>query len=93
MTEEIHIIMDNSETPIHPYTTFVETDSAILRGERIVYTTQPHFLSFRYTSRLFVHYKNKIHEINRGNTEGTDRIIKDGHNLERMLIAGEFNWF
>lgn len=58
----------------------------------IIHTTQPHFCQFRY-GRIFVHYNGTVHEIAKGKCEGTNREIKEGHNIEKMLLSGEFDWF
>ena len=42
--------------------------------------------------RIFVHINGDIHEITLGKVEGTGREIKYHHNLEKMLISGEFSW-
>lgn len=71
-----------------------ETEAEIKRSDvYIVYTTQPYFLQFQYTDRLFVHVMGEKHEITLGECDGTDREIRPGHNLERLLLNGEFSWF
>ena len=65
-----------------------------LRDDDVLHTTQTHFLRFHYGKRLFVHTPDrKVHEITLGKCEGTNREIRKSHNIEKMLIAGEFDWF
>ncbi len=65
-------------------------------------TTQPHFLNFKYSDRLFVVIANRdndgdieysTHEITLGECEGTDREITTSLNLEKLLYSGEFSWY
>lgn len=87
-----HILVVHPCDDEYCYTSFVETFNA-LGKENVLHTTQLHFLSFNYAERLFVSIDGVNHEITLGECDGTSREIKKGHNLERLLIAGEFDWF
>lgn len=87
---ELHLHLDDSANCL---TTYCATEKAIENGCTVVHTTIPHFLSWRLNRRLFVHVDGQIHEIKLGDCEGTERIISEGHNIERLLISGEFSWF
>lgn len=89
--KEIHIHMDN--VPRGCLTTYCDTEKAIADDYDVIHTTIIHFCSFRYNRRLFVHVNNEKHEITIGECEGTDRCIREAHNIERLLVAGEFDWF
>ena len=74
-------------------TTYIDTMEAIMGTNKVVFTSQLDFLSFKYAKRLFVLHNSRIHEITLGKCEGTKREIKVGHNLKNLLLAGEFDWF
>lgn len=98
MTErEVHIWMDKIgfdefENTVYLCTTYAETRVMIDAEQEVVHTTQTHFCQFEF-GRIFVHTNGEVHEITKGECEGTEREIRQAHNLEKMLIAGEFSWF
>lgn len=97
MCEELHLHLTMDELPLHPQirTTYLATYERVSLPKifPIVHTTQTHFLNWVYAKKLFVHCYGKVHEITLGNCEGTNREIKAGHNIEKMLLSGEFSWF
>ena len=94
MSKELHLWLKEPDCFYYP--DFMSTSNAIGMNDECIHTTQPHFLQFRYGYRLFVHTDRHDlvgHEITLGDCVGTERIIREAHNLEKMLIAGEFDWF
>lgn len=92
--KELHVWMSEPDYPID--TDYASTKASIMTGEKRIDTTQTHFLQFHYGYNLFVHISGDDvtgHEITLGECEGTNREIKHGYNIEKMLYAGEFNWF
>ena len=97
MKKELHIWLDKVgfdkyEDEVYLCRTFRETVIMLESKTPIIHTTQPHFCQFRY-GRIFVHYNGTVHEIAKCKCEGTNCEIKEGHNIEKMLLSGEFDWF
>ena len=93
--KEIHVHLTTDSLDKETHLTYLSTRECVnLPGIwPIVHTTQTHFLTFMYAERLFVHCYGRMHEITMGDCEGTKREISEAHNIEKMLIAGEFSWF
>ena len=96
MLKEYHLVIDRSDCKYltsHIYTNIYYTALAIALGEEeIIYSTQPHFLSFSSAKRLFIHVHNKQYEIKIGRNTFTDTIIKETTDIESLLFAGEFKF-
>ena len=73
---------------------YYETLKAIENGEKNIYTTQLSLLKtslFGKGYKVYVREKDKdIFEIKLGRNERINRKIRERHNLEKMLINGEF---
>lgn len=98
MDREIHIWLDRIgwgeyDNDSYLCKTIAETEVMLeCKKTKIVHTTQPHYCQFRY-GKIFVHIGGKMYEITIGDCDGTNREIREGHNLEQMLFSGEFSWF
>lgn len=92
---EIHLWMDSTyqQSPEEIYFTYQDTYDAIKSKEVIVNTTIPYFLQWKYRRRLFVHINNIQHELTLGDCDGTNRCIREAHNMEKLLLSGAFSWF
>lgn len=91
MKQKILVVHPNDDLWCH--TTYKSTMEALGKNE-ILHTTQLEFLSFKYAERLFVRISNdEMHEITLGACEGTDREIREAHNLRHMLLAGAFDYY
>lgn len=58
---ELHLLMDEHAVEKYRnygnqvYTSYIETDRAVYTQTPLIFTTIPHFLSFDYATRLFIH--------------------------------------
>jgi len=91
---ELHLLLDG-EAVEHfvnggnsVCTTYVDTEDAVRSQTPLIFTTITHFLSWSFATRLFVHVNGEEHELIIGDCKGTEREIREGHNLEKLLISG-----
>ena len=95
MNKELHIYMYTPKD-IVCYVSYNDTERAIYSDESIIHTTQIHFCQNRFIYEngyaIYIHEGNgKIIKIDKTGTDATTREIREGHNLEKMLLSGEFS--
>lgn len=94
MMKELHIWL-TSEFPIETLHDYTSVSRAILNKREILHTTNTHFCNTKYivdmNYKIFAHLPNECVEIVLGsNNKNTNREIKEGHNLEKLLLNNEF---
>lgn len=93
MKKEMHVWLTSPLKGVNCFTDWATTQKAVDDDIDIIHTTQTHFVSWKYGRRIFIHIGDDIHEIKMGDCEGTERELREGHNIEKMLFVGEFSWF
>lgn len=90
--KEFHVYLN--KTSATDYYSYLGTLEAINDERGIIKTTQLSLLSTTLLEkyRVFLHKDNKQIEITLGDCQGTDRNIKVTDNLEKLVMAGEFNF-
>jgi hypothetical protein len=90
--KEFHVYLNR--TCASDYYSYFGTLEAINDERDIIKTTQLSLLSTSLLEkyRVFLHKDGKQIEITLGDCQGTDRNIKATDNLEKLVMAGEFNF-
>jgi hypothetical protein len=94
MAKEIHFYMDFPFDPVHTFKTYDGTKYAIEKGREIINTTSIANISFDLLDlgyRIFVHRNGRVLECKLGSMDGTEKEIRRGHNLLRLILGHTFD--
>ena len=97
MAKQFHLYLSDSELSRKDYClhSYVATKKAIQAGQYIIHTTQVALVGtylFYVGYRIFIYPSvGKPFEITLGKCANTSREIRGSHNLEKLLVNGEFD--
>lgn len=93
MTKEIHFWIGDGY-PVDTCVTYKDMLCKLRNNTPVLHTTQIHFLDtelFVRGYRIYVHINaHTCKEIRLGDKTLTNKLIHENHNLERLLLMGDF---